>query len=171
MTTCSVSAERHSTTLYRSDNGLDWRFADMVLDHQNKDMLIFEGLVDEHGAVALAVLRRLCGNPHDADLFQEVAVRVWRNLRSRPRLRNPRGWLLTIAYRAFLDHRARRPRLASLDEGDEAFARPGGDPVAVAERVERGRQVERLGAGLRRHLDEAAVDELLRGVGEFGQHG
>jgi predicted GH43/DUF377 family glycosyl hydrolase len=46
MTTCSVSPERHSTTLYVSDNGLDWRFDGIVLDHQNKDMLIFEGLVD-----------------------------------------------------------------------------------------------------------------------------
>lgn len=45
MTTCSVSPERHSTTLYVSDNGLDWHFADIVLDHQNKDMLIFEGLI------------------------------------------------------------------------------------------------------------------------------
>lgn len=45
MTTCSVSPERHSTTLYSSDNGLDWRFEGIVLDHQNKDMLIFEGLI------------------------------------------------------------------------------------------------------------------------------
>lgn len=48
MTTCSVSPERHSTTLYSSDNGLDWTFEDIVLDHQNKDMLIFEGLIDGH---------------------------------------------------------------------------------------------------------------------------
>src|SRR5690606_4243257 len=46
MTTCSVSPERHSTTLYSSTNGLDWQFEDMVLDHQNKDMLIFEGRID-----------------------------------------------------------------------------------------------------------------------------
>lgn len=46
MTSCSVSPERHSTTLYSSDNGLDWRFEDIVLDHQNKDMLIFEGRID-----------------------------------------------------------------------------------------------------------------------------
>jgi predicted GH43/DUF377 family glycosyl hydrolase len=46
MTTCSVSPERHSTTLYSSDNGLDWTFEDIILDHQNKDMLIFEGLID-----------------------------------------------------------------------------------------------------------------------------
>jgi predicted GH43/DUF377 family glycosyl hydrolase len=45
MTTCSVSPERHSTTLYSSDNGLDFAFEDIILDHQNKDMLIFEGLI------------------------------------------------------------------------------------------------------------------------------
>jgi predicted GH43/DUF377 family glycosyl hydrolase len=45
MTTCSVSPERHSTTLYSSPNGLDWTFEGIVLDHQNKDMLIFEGLI------------------------------------------------------------------------------------------------------------------------------
>jgi predicted GH43/DUF377 family glycosyl hydrolase len=36
MTACCVSAERHSTMLYVSDNGLD---------HQNKDMLLFEGMI------------------------------------------------------------------------------------------------------------------------------
>jgi predicted GH43/DUF377 family glycosyl hydrolase len=46
MTTCSVSPERHSTTLYTSDDALDWRLEGIVLDHQNKDMLIFEGLID-----------------------------------------------------------------------------------------------------------------------------
>lgn len=45
MTTCSISPERQSTTLYSSQNGLDWVFEDIVLDHQNKDMLIFEGKV------------------------------------------------------------------------------------------------------------------------------
>jgi predicted GH43/DUF377 family glycosyl hydrolase len=48
MTTCSVSPERQSTTLYSSANGLDWSFEDIVLDHQNKDMLIFEGLIRGH---------------------------------------------------------------------------------------------------------------------------
>ena len=45
MTTCSVSPERHSTTLYTSDDAIDWQLEGVVLDHQNKDMLIFEGLV------------------------------------------------------------------------------------------------------------------------------
>lgn len=46
MTTCSVSPERHSTTLYISDNAMDWSYQGIVLDHQNKDMLIFEGLIE-----------------------------------------------------------------------------------------------------------------------------
>ncbi len=45
MTTCSVSPERHSTTLYTSRNALDWTFEGIVLDHQNKDMLLFEGMI------------------------------------------------------------------------------------------------------------------------------
>ena len=47
MTTCSVSPERHATTLYTSDDALDWRLEGIVLDHQNKDMLIFEGKVGD----------------------------------------------------------------------------------------------------------------------------
>ncbi|WP_374294373.1 glycosidase [Sphingomonas sp.] len=47
MTTCSVSAERHCTTLHTSDNGLDYRLEGIVLDHQNKDMILFEGLVGD----------------------------------------------------------------------------------------------------------------------------
>lgn len=46
MTVCSVSPERHSTTLYTSADAMDWTFEGIVLDHQNKDMLIFEGLID-----------------------------------------------------------------------------------------------------------------------------
>jgi beta-1,2-mannobiose phosphorylase / 1,2-beta-oligomannan phosphorylase len=45
MTTCSVSAQRHSTTLYTSDDGLNYQLQGIILDDQNKDMLIFEGRV------------------------------------------------------------------------------------------------------------------------------
>jgi len=46
MTTCTVSAERHATSLYSSHDGLDYRFEGIILDHQNKDMLLFEGRVN-----------------------------------------------------------------------------------------------------------------------------
>jgi beta-1,2-mannobiose phosphorylase / 1,2-beta-oligomannan phosphorylase len=41
MTTCTVSSERQATTLFESDDGLNYRFKGIILDHQNKDMLIF----------------------------------------------------------------------------------------------------------------------------------
>lgn len=46
MTTCSVSSERHSTTLYTSDDGLNYHLEGIILDHQNKDMVLFEGTID-----------------------------------------------------------------------------------------------------------------------------
>jgi beta-1,2-mannobiose phosphorylase / 1,2-beta-oligomannan phosphorylase len=46
MTVCSVSSERHSTMLYDSDDGLTYEYRGIVLDHQNKDMLLFEGKIN-----------------------------------------------------------------------------------------------------------------------------
>lgn len=46
MTTCSVSAQRHCTTLHTSRDGLHYELLGIVLDHQNKDMILFEGKVD-----------------------------------------------------------------------------------------------------------------------------
>ncbi|MFD1139801.1 glycosidase [Larkinella insperata] len=46
MTTCSVSSERHSTTLYTSTDGLTYTLQGIILDHQNKDMVFFEGKID-----------------------------------------------------------------------------------------------------------------------------
>ena len=56
MTTCSVSPERHSTTLHVSDDGLNYRLLGVVLDHQNKDMILFEGKV---GGKFMALTRPL----------------------------------------------------------------------------------------------------------------
>ena len=115
----------------------------------------FVELVDHHGAVALAMLRRLCGNPHDADdVFQDVAVRAWKRLGARPAFQHPRAWLMTVAYHAFLDHKARRPALAALGESDPPSMRGDDDPGARIEDAERR-------AGL-----DAAVAELPEGLRE-----
>ncbi|MBA3880824.1 MAG: glycosidase [Sphingobium sp.] len=45
MTVCSISPERQATSLYSSTDARDWTLEGLVLDHQNKDMLIFEGLI------------------------------------------------------------------------------------------------------------------------------
>ncbi|MFP4548461.1 MAG: glycosidase [Fidelibacterota bacterium] len=47
MTTCSVSSERHSTTLYSSNNGLDYKLEGIILDHQNKDMVLFPETIND----------------------------------------------------------------------------------------------------------------------------
>jgi len=48
MTVCCVSSERHSTMLYVSDDGLNYKCDGIILDHQNKDMLLFEGNINGH---------------------------------------------------------------------------------------------------------------------------
>ena len=95
---------------------------------------VFLELVDSHGSAILGMLRRLCGNAHDADdVFQETAIRVWRNLQQRPRLRNPRGWLATIAYRCFLDHRGRRSEQRGLEESPDHRVKGPGDQAEQRE--------------------------------------
>ena len=66
MTVCSVSAQRHATTLHVSRDGLNYRLDGLVLDHQNKDMILFEGMVGDR---FMAMTRPLgeCYFAHPAD--------------------------------------------------------------------------------------------------------
>jgi beta-1,2-mannobiose phosphorylase / 1,2-beta-oligomannan phosphorylase len=80
MTACAVSAERHCTTLYVSDNGLDYRQQGVILDHQNKDMLLFEGKV----AGAFAALTRPLGEiyfayPEDSPFLPGPCIQAARS--------------------------------------------------------------------------------------------
>jgi RNA polymerase sigma-70 factor (ECF subfamily) len=84
----------------------------------------FHRLLTEDGPKLLAMLRGLCRQPSDADdVFQETAIRVWRNFADRPRLRNPRGWLLTIGYRAYVDWLEDHKRLFAGEDASQV-----GDP-------------------------------------------
>ncbi|QIG78834.1 glycoside hydrolase family 130 protein [Stakelama tenebrarum] len=56
MTVCAVSSQRHCTLLYRSVNGLDYEPLGIILDHQNKDMVFFEG---KPGGAFMALTRPL----------------------------------------------------------------------------------------------------------------
>jgi RNA polymerase sigma-70 factor (ECF subfamily) len=81
----------------------------------------FVRLLEEHGPAVRAMLRHLCRRPHDVDdVWQDMAVRVWRSLQARPRLTNPRGWLATIAYRAYVEDAARRPTTAGPADFERA---------------------------------------------------
>ncbi len=46
MTTCSVSSERHSTTLYHSHDGINYTLRGIIMDHQNKDMILFPNKIN-----------------------------------------------------------------------------------------------------------------------------
>jgi len=86
----------------------------------------------------MALLRRLCGNQPDADdVFQETAVRVWKNFSSRPWLRNPRSWLMTIGYHAFLDSRDRRTGTAEMIDPPDRRGRAPGELIEKAEDCDR----------------------------------
>ena len=69
MTSCAASAERHGTVLRVSDDGMAWTSMGLVLDHQNKDMLLFEGLV---GGRFMALTR-----PLGSDWFAYPAESPW----------------------------------------------------------------------------------------------
>ena len=46
MTACAVAADRHSTILYASKDGLNYTCLGIIQDHQNKDMVIFPEQID-----------------------------------------------------------------------------------------------------------------------------
>jgi RNA polymerase sigma-70 factor, ECF subfamily len=131
-----------------------------------RDREAFLELVDQHGATVMGLLRRLCGSGHDAeDVFQDVALRVWRNLGSRPRLRNPRGWLMTIAYHAYLDHQARSSTHGPLpDEDSVPSGRHDHDPVVLAEHRERCQVLGHAVAELSPPLHEVIVLHYTGGL-------
>jgi RNA polymerase sigma-70 factor (ECF subfamily) len=98
----------------------------------------FTELLEAHGASLMALLRRLCGNQPDADdVFQETAVRVWKNFSSRPWLRNPRSWLMTIGYHAFLDSRDRRKGTGEMVDPPDRRGRPPDEMIEKAEDCDR----------------------------------
>ena len=111
----------------------------------------FLQMVNDHGAAVLAMLRRLCGNLPDAeDAFQETAVRVWKSFERRPPLRNPRAWLMAIAYRAFVDQYARRRQGEILsDVADFRSHSPGDAAVKLEEATQVGTAIEELSENLR----------------------
>lgn len=128
----------------------------------------FADLLDAHGAAAMAMLRRLCRGGHDADdAFQETAARVWRHLAAhpwfapRPWVRNPRAWVMTIAYRAFLDSLSRRRADEPLGERPD---RRDEGPDRRAERAEADDRLRSALAGLSGPVREVVVLHYTGGL-------
>lgn len=118
----------------------------------------FMEMLDAHGPSLMAMLRRLCRSRHDAeDVFQDAAARVWRSFGSRPRLRNPCGWVMTIGYRAYLDAREKKGRQEHLRDPADASDPPDEKTMPAEQRAE---QAEACG------LVNAAIAELSEPIRE-----
>jgi RNA polymerase sigma factor (sigma-70 family) len=92
----------------------------------------FAPLVAAHQQAVRAFLRRLCGDPAEADdLAQEVFIAAWTSLDRFRRGENFRLWLYGIAYRKFLASRRaagrRRHREARAAEIAEQVENPDAD--------------------------------------------
>ena len=122
----------------------------------------FLALLDAHGAALMGMLRRLSGNHHEAeDVFQETAVRIWRGIAARPKLRNPRAWVLTIGYRAFLTARGREQRHEGLQNPVDDRT---GSPGQMAERSEQCRRVQAAIARLPEPVRQVVVLHYVGGL-------
>ncbi|HVY66440.1 MAG TPA: RNA polymerase sigma factor [Gammaproteobacteria bacterium] len=114
----------------------------------------FAALVQPHYDVLYRVAYRFTRSVHDAeDLAQEVCVRAYPRLAELEQLEQPRGWLLRVLYRLFVDsvRRYERRHVASIDDidADELVCeRPG--PVEETERALDRRRLSRAW----QHLDQ-----------------
>jgi RNA polymerase sigma-70 factor (ECF subfamily) len=97
---------------------------------------------------------RLTRSAHDAeDLAQEVCVRAYARLDEIEVLEQPRGWLLRVLYRLFVDsvRRYERKHVGSIEDvGGDVLAYDGPSPMDEAERALERRRLE----GAWRHLDQ-----------------
>ena len=86
----------------------------LVLAAQMRDRIAFEELVRRREHWLRALLRRVCGNPQQADdLAQETFLRAWQSIAT---LREPAafaGWLRRLATHLFID--ARRLKRVDCD--------------------------------------------------------
>jgi RNA polymerase sigma-70 factor (ECF subfamily) len=96
----------------------------------------FAGLVKQHYQRLYEAAYRLTRSAADAeDLVQEVCVRAYPRFAEIELLEQPRGWLLKVLYRLFVDSRRRyeRKHVRSIED-DEEFV---GDQPSPAEEAER----------------------------------
>jgi RNA polymerase sigma-70 factor (ECF subfamily) len=117
------------------------------------DAAEFRRLFEEHRDSVFRFLYRLAGNRHDAeDLAQDTFVRLWRKRAQFRGDGSVEGYLRRIAYRTFLNARARlsRPRGPQVEEIQPVDGNP--DPSESASRAE-------LKGFLLSHV-RRAVDEL-----------
>ena len=96
----------------------------------------FAKLIRQHYQVLYRAAYRLTRSSVDAeDLVQEVCLRAYPRLTEVEALEQPRGWLLRVLYRLFVDRRRRyeRKNVRAIDENEEFMS----DEPSPAEEADR----------------------------------
>jgi RNA polymerase sigma factor (sigma-70 family) len=97
----------------------------------------FAALIRQHYQALYRAAYRLTRSEVDAeDLVQEVCVRAYPRIGELEALEQPRGWLLRVLYRLFVDLRRRyeRKNVRAIDD-DEEFVSDEPSPAEEAERA------------------------------------
>jgi RNA polymerase sigma factor (sigma-70 family) len=119
----------------------------------------FELLVQPHYEVLYRTAYRLTRSKHDAeDLAQEVCVRAYPRLEELEGLEQPRGWLLKVMYRLFIDwsRRYEHTHVTSMEIVDVlAMASDEPGPLELTERASDARHLDR--AWLRLDREQRAL--------------
>lgn len=109
----------------------------------------FRALVAPHLASLFRSAYRLAGNRADAeDVVQEVCVRAYTHLATLRALEQPKGWLLKIAYRVFVDAARRRTRSPVRATAEDFDATRHDDGPSAEERIDGELAERRLLAAL-----------------------
>lgn len=105
----------------------------------------FAALVTPHLAALFRAAYRYTGNRQNAeDLVQDVCVRAYTHLDTLKALEQPKGWLLKIAYRVFVDgvrRRSRSPVRATAEDFDATRASDDPSPEDAVEHDLTGRRL------------------------------
>jgi len=122
----------------------------------------FSALIEPHLAALFRSAYRLTGNRPDAeDLVQEVCVRAYAEIGTLRSFEQPKAWLYTVAYRAFVDGVRRRARSRVKTTGEDFDATRFSDGPTPEEATE-GELAERrlLDAFGRLDRDQRALPAL-----------
>ena len=107
----------------------------------------FETIVQPHYEVLYRTAYRLTRSKHDAeDLAQEVCARAYPRLDELELLEQPRGWLLRVMYRLFIDwaRRYERTHVSSMEIVDVlGISSDDPGPEALTERALEARHLDR----------------------------
>src|SRR5688572_5074800 len=102
----------------------------------------FAALLQQHDQVLYRSAYRLTRSEVDAqDLVQEACVRAYARLDAVEAVEHPRGWLLRVLYRLFIDMRRRyeRRNVRAIDENEEFVSGEPGPPEAAERALDRWR--------------------------------